>query len=135
MKIFTSYYANIKNIPRGYFLVSASGGIADGIKDTIDVWDKTLAPSWSIYKEYKEGNDTALYTRRFAAEILPKIDWKQKLKTWASWYGEDANIVILCYEKPGEFCHRHLLAQDIKEKLNIDVEELANLQSIKPLFE
>jgi uncharacterized protein (DUF488 family) len=35
--------------------------------------------------------------------------------------GEDA--VLLCYEKPGDFCHRRLVAAWIKEGTGIDVPE------------
>lgn len=35
--------------------------------------------------------------------------------------GRDA--ALLCYEKPGEFCHRHLLAQWIMEQSGVEVTE------------
>ncbi len=35
--------------------------------------------------------------------------------------GRDA--ALLCYEKPGEFCHRHLLAQWITEQSGLEVTE------------
>lgn len=33
-------------------------------------------------------------------------------------------IVMLCYEKPTEFCHRHVLAQLLKQRYNLNVTEL-----------
>ena len=36
------------------------------------------------------------------------------------------DIVLLCYEKPGRFCHRHILAEWIKEKTGEEVEEYVN---------
>lgn len=33
------------------------------------------------------------------------------------------DVALLCYEKPGDFCHRHILAEWLKEKEGIDVVE------------
>jgi uncharacterized protein (DUF488 family) len=30
---------------------------------------------------------------------------------------------MLCYEKPEDFCHRHILADFLNEKLNLDIKE------------
>ena len=29
----------------------------------------------------------------------------------------------MCYEKPGDFCHRHLLADFLNENLGLDIKE------------
>ena len=34
------------------------------------------------------------------------------------------DVVLLCYEKPPQFCHRHLVAKWLEKELNIKVEEL-----------
>ena len=34
------------------------------------------------------------------------------------------NAVMLCYEKPGDFCHRHLIADWITKNTGITVEEV-----------
>lgn len=36
---------------------------------------------------------------------------------------EKDNLIFLCYEKPTDFCHRHILARFLKEKFNIEVKE------------
>ena len=32
-------------------------------------------------------------------------------------------IALVCYEKPSDFCHRHLVAKWINENTNIEVRE------------
>ncbi len=32
--------------------------------------------------------------------------------------------VLLCYEKSGEFCHRHLVAKWLEENLKIEIKEV-----------
>ena len=39
------------------------------------------------------------------------------------WNNENFHIALICYEKPSEFCHRHLVADWLKE-YGIEVEEL-----------
>lgn len=37
-------------------------------------------------------------------------------------YGPD--VVLLCYEKPGQFCHRRLVAEWFEQELGLVVPEL-----------
>ena len=32
-------------------------------------------------------------------------------------------VVLMCYEKPGDLCHRHMLSEYIKKHLRVWVEE------------
>ncbi|MCT4574649.1 MAG: DUF488 domain-containing protein [Alphaproteobacteria bacterium] len=83
---------------------------------------KKLAPSWSIYKEYRKTGDVQRYIKRFKEEILAPLDATKVFKE----LGSDA--ILLCYEKEGEFCHRHLVAQWFEKELNIKVEEIRNIK-------
>ncbi len=141
MTIFTSYYSNIKNIPPDYFLVSTSGAISVEIEAAVDSWNKSLAPSKSIYFEYKENSDWSKYVSRFKTEILSKVDWLEKLEQWeekANKIGKNLdNIVLLCYEAAdsgdglGQFCHRHILAESIENEFKIIVKEYGYQQYVR----
>jgi uncharacterized protein YeaO (DUF488 family) len=119
----TSNYASLDKIPENYIKVSISGAISDQIAENIDVHEKRLAPSWDIYKEYKETNDYKLYTKRFKEEILSNVDLDDIIEELRTNYG-DKHVVLLCYEKPNEFCHRHIVAEAIEEKYGIQVPEV-----------
>lgn len=56
------------------------------------------------------------YEKGYKEEILSKLDPKQIYETLR-------DQVLLCWENPGEFCHRRLVAQWIKENLEIEVPE------------
>ena len=78
-----------------------------------------LAPSWRLLAEAKCGEiDEDEYTRRYYAEVLSKLDPRE---VYAD-LGGDA--VLLCWERPGAFCHRRLVAEWFEEKLGILVPEL-----------
>lgn len=72
---------------------------------------KRLAPSWDILSAWKSGEhkgDVDYYTKHFK-EVLDTLrpeDVIIELKQ----FGLLQNIILLCYEKPEDFCHRHLVA-------------------------
>lgn len=46
--------------------------------------------------------------------------------------GEDS--ILLCWEKPGDFCHRQLVAAWLQQELGIEVSELAVPQPATPVI-
>ena len=70
---------------------------------------KRLAPSWSIFSEYKyNGGTQENYVKRFKAEILGNLSRDQVLKDLEELSG-GKDVALCCYEKPGDFCHRHIV--------------------------
>lgn len=103
------------------FGVSASHPNAVAISRGVPRWYKgrtymPLAPSWALIKV----RDEAEYTRRYKIEVLARLDPRKV----ADDLGADA--VLLCWERPGEFCHRRLVAAWLKETLGMDVLELVS---------
>jgi hypothetical protein len=74
-----------------------------------------------IMKHKKDG-DEAYYTKQYHSLILSKLD-PQKV------YDDLKDSVLLCYEKPGDFCHRRLVAAWIETALNEPVEEYGSITS------
>ena len=77
-----------------------------------------LAPSWSILSAFKHpefvGEEAAskeTYIKRFNEEILKPLDAWQIVSELEQMTGvDDSKIILLCYEKPTDFCHRHIVA-------------------------
>ena len=128
MTFATSYYANMKNIPKDSIKVSISGDIPDYLKETVDEWDRRFAPNWSLFKEYKdspEGLTRELqYIKRFKTEVLIENDITEIIKDWGDKHGLNQKYVLLCYETPEDFCHRHIVAEALESKYGIEVPEL-----------
>ena len=81
---------------------------------------KKLAPTWDLLNKYKKDKDEVYYIEHYYRDILNKLDPKQVYKE----LGEDA--VLLCWEKSSDFCHRHIVAEWLGEKLGIKVGEYIN---------
>ena len=79
---------------------------------------KELAPPYSLLQDYKNKKaDDIDYTRRFMMH-LSNLDPQRIV----------ASIpplsILLCYEKPSDFCHRHIIAQWIETNTGIIVQEI-----------
>ena len=112
MKILTSYFANVKNLPKDILPIAICGKSISG-------WSypeyKSLAPSWSIYNEYKNlGGTKERYTERYIRERLGKLDPSSVIDDFKNLSKDYLGVALICYEKPGEFCHRHLVSEWLK---------------------
>lgn len=110
MKIYTSYFAQLKQWQRegkdmeGYAAVSISLWPPRGWKG---FEYKALAPEKDILADYKAGRiDEKGYTARYLAQ-LSEMNPSKVLEDLKNLTGKE-NIILLCYEKSGDFCHRHI---------------------------
>jgi uncharacterized protein (DUF488 family) len=62
--------------------------------------------------------DPAIFTRLYRTEILDKLDPHKIIKD----LGGD-NFILLCWEAPGEFCHRRVVAAWLRKRTGVLVEE------------
>lgn len=44
------------------------------------------------------------------------------------------DVALCCYEKPGDFCHRHLLAEWITENTDIEIQEFGVVERKGPEY-
>jgi len=108
-QIYTSYFANISNLPKDALPISIA---LYPPKGTFIIEYKLLAPSKSILDEYKASvdvNKDKIYVNRFTNEILSVLNIKYVLYDLLH-TGHSHDIILLCYERPEKFCHRHLVA-------------------------
>lgn len=78
-----------------------------------------LYPGWNLVEHYKKGEDSdeearASYYDKVLRQLDPQAIWQE--------LGEDA--VLLCWEKPGDFCHRRLVAEWLEKRLGVTIKEL-----------
>lgn len=55
-------------------------------------------------------------------EILSKLNAKEIYSTLKQISKKDA-IALICYERPEDFCHRHLVAKWLSKELDIEITE------------
>lgn len=117
MEIYTSYFAKTAAL-------KAKGIIPIAISLYPPKWFQgssipTLAP-----KRYMLDDSLSeeKYTQLYVNDVLDKLDIGFLFKTIeALAYGKP--VALLCFEKPGDFCHRHIVADWLKEKTGLCIEE------------
>lgn len=133
--LYTSYYGNPCLDQNKVFPVQVSNSAPEGF--SIKYVLKEVIPSWKdIVEPYKENllseveymvkYKRMLDSQEFAIRIM-----LEEIKEKASTLGLQ-DIVLLCYEKPGRFCHRHILAEWIKEKTGEEIKEYTNPDTFEP---
>jgi NTP pyrophosphatase (non-canonical NTP hydrolase) len=122
MKIYTSFYDNLKYLPEDVVPISIAGEAKDWYKG--DEYKK-LAPKLWFFKQWKKTLDNDFYIEHFKEEVLDVLDVKKVIEDLMKISG-GKDIVLLCHETPGKFCHRHLVAKWLMEN-GYDVIELENL--------
>lgn len=119
--IYTSYFARLKQLPKNIVPISICGkapGWYNGIQ-----YGK-LAPKYDFFMEWKKNHDNDYYIKCYNEQVLNKLNAQEVVneltklthnpyrnpKLWA-YGGQGLEIALICYEKPSDFCHRHLVAK------------------------
>lgn len=107
MVIYTTYFANVKNLPSNIIPIAICGRSPEW-------WNgleyKRLAPKWEFFKVWKENHDNDFYIREFKAQVLDKLNAKSVVRELSQKVTDGNDVALVCYEKPLDFCHRHLVS-------------------------
>lgn len=77
-----------------------------------------LAPSADLLKRSRDGLPWPEYITEYRRDVLGKLDPARIFLNLG------ADSILLCWERPDEDCHRHLVAEWLEEALKIKVPEL-----------
>lgn len=115
--IYTSYFSKLKYIENP---ISICGKAPDWYKGP---QAKFLAPKFWFFDKYKKSamdkDAQDEYTKYYKLEVLDKLDpYTTLTELWSHYITNedfDVNnppiITLICFEKPEDFCHRHLIAE------------------------
>ncbi len=119
MRIYTSYFGNVKQLEKN---------------NVVPISIALYSPRWRKWHRLPEvapkkhmvvgGISREEYVREYE-NILLNVDFNvffEKIKT-ISEMSDGRDVALLCYEKPGDFCHRHLLAKFLNEKRGLEITE------------
>lgn len=126
MKIYTSYFGNIRRLNEaGIFAVCVAIGKPKylNLPQIINVAPtRYMLSDACSYEEYLRLYDQIL-ARQNAQQVVKQIE--------ALSGGRD--VALCCYEKPGDFCHRHILAKWITDNTGIEVKEFGIVEKKEPV--
>ena len=125
MKIYTSYFAKLNKIlDGGYFPISIARYIPKGIDNISQL--NIFAPSEELLRNIKSGEIDETEYEKIYRKDMERFDFNRIWDTFEqiSEINGKKDLVLLCYEKSGDFCHRHIFASLMGEKTNNKIEEL-----------
>ena len=119
--IFTVYYAKLnqyKNL--GLEPIAISGKRPNFYEG---LYYPDFAPRYWMYQRWKDKDITNEgYTIEYK-NYLNTLDKEEIRKDFESYNGEGNHCILLCYEKPHDFCHRHVLADWLEENFGWKIDE------------
>ena len=116
--LYTSYFAKLKKLPKHIIPISICGKAPAWYTG---LQYKKLAPKYDFFMKWKETHDNDYYIKCFNEQVLSKLDFYsvyEELHALADTVASgDYEICLICFEKPTDFCHRHLVANWFNQNL------------------
>lgn len=116
--IYTSYFAKLKSLSDNIVPISICAKAPSWYSG---LQYKKLAPKYDFFMKWKENHDNDYYIKCFNEQVLDKLD-PVKVYWELCNLAQSDEICLICYEKPADFCHRHLVADWLRNR-GFDIEE------------
>lgn len=105
--IYTTYFANLHNLPKEIVPIAIC---AKPPKWWKGLSYRNLAPPYDVLMNYKRGGSERDYIREYMKRVIANLDVHAVWKELSELAG-GKQFALVCYEKRGEFCHRHIVAE------------------------
>lgn len=129
MKIYTSYFGNNRKLKEaGIRMICVAIGkprFMVNVPQMLNVCPTRYMVSGPCSRE----EYLKLYDKILAGQDANKVI--EQIKSLSN--GQD--VALCCYEKPGDFCHRHILAKWLTEKTGIEITEFGVVEKKEPKYE
>jgi uncharacterized protein YeaO (DUF488 family) len=111
--IYTSYFGISSSLPKEFCQIAICGKCPDWWTGK---WTKILAPKYWFFKKWKEDHDNDFYTKQFYSEVLSPLN-PSDIANMLFKISEGKIPCMMCYEKTGDFCHRHIVADWLNKNI------------------
>ena len=117
--IYTSYFGKLKKLPENVIPIAICAKIPDWYTG---LSYKKLAPKYEFFNKWKHDHNNGEYVRCYKEQVLDKLNVDNVVKELDYMMLDETNsidskvddichIALICYEKPSDFCHRHIVAE------------------------
>lgn len=102
--IYTTYFGKLKKLPKTIVPVSIALNNPKGYNGFSLI---SLAPTKYLLNHWKIYHDDEYYTMRYK-EKLETLDVAE-ITAFINGFNPGGDVALVCYEKPADFCHRHIV--------------------------
>lgn len=111
--IYTTYFAKLRSLPNNVVPVAICAKTPDWYAGA---QYRKLAPKYDFFMEWKRNHDEEAFRRAFKEQVTDKLDADSVVKELQSIvFDKSEDIALVCYEKSTDFCHRHLVAEWLRD--------------------
>lgn len=113
--IYTTYFAKLKSLPKDIIPISICGKAPAGYNGPSY---RAVAPKYDFFMQWKATGDNDYYIKCFNEQVLSQLNPARVVAELYHTIGKppcSCDIALVCYEKPTDFCHRHLVADWLTE--------------------
>jgi hypothetical protein len=110
--MYTSYFSKSAKSPNAISIARRAPADFEGAEY------RFLVPRFWFFVKYQKDGDESFFIEQYQKEVLTPLDPEKIYKN----LGEES--ILLCWEKPREFCHRRLVANWFEKNLGVKVPEL-----------
>lgn len=112
--IYTSYFAKLNKLPNDIIPISICAKAPDWYNG---LEYKSFAPKYDFFIEWKKNHDNDYYIEHFQTDVLDELNIDKVIDElgYLTSYDQSKDVCLICYEKPSDFCHRHLVADWLNE--------------------
>lgn len=113
--IYTTYFAKLRSLPKEITPIAICAKSPPGYRGHSY---RALAPNYGFYSVYKETGNKEYFTRCYKDGVLANLNVARVVADLYYQVGKaylDGDIALVCYEKSTDFCHRHLVAEWLRE--------------------
>ena len=108
--IYTTYFAKLRSLPKHITPIAICGKAPTGFKGPVY---RAVAPKYDFFMQWKATGDNDYYVKCFKEHVLSTLNPARVVADLYYQIGKapcSCDIALVCYEKPTDFCHRHLVA-------------------------
>ena len=112
MKIHTSFFGNVSKLPQNIFPIAISEYVPE---DWTGLKYEKLAPKREFVEAWERNPNNDIYAEKFNEQVLSGLTADAVVEELMSMCPEGTEPCLICYEYPGEFCHRHLVSKWLRK--------------------
>lgn len=120
MNIYTSYFDRVRHFDKDSYMAVSISRFPPKWFHGVKCF--AFAPSVRLLRSYKSGLSKADYVMRYRSECLDRCDVREVFVRLAK-LANGRDIVLMCFEPMGAFCHRHVLSDYVFEKYGYRIKE------------
>lgn len=122
MNLYTGYFAKVQSYSENDLVVCSIAQYDPSWFTGLSI--KQLSPDKTLLSRYKANEISFGFFAKEFLGYLETVDFEPIFEQLEQICDDYSGVVLCCYEKPNQFCHRHLVASYLNSHYQLGVKEI-----------